>query len=123
MGVKSGSARASSCARAITDSRKACGVWQRSRLSRRGIRVITPSLTTTMVSDVGTATPTASAEPSAATQSAMIRWPTSGRAASCSSTPQSPGLPAAVCALTAAIARRVDPGRVVPPSMIPISLR
>ena len=107
----------------MTDSRKACGVWQRSRLSRRGICVITPSATTTMVSAVGTATPSASTRSSAATQSAMIRWSTSGRAASWNSTPQSPSSPAAVrLALIALIAARVEPGREAPPSMTAVSL-
>ena len=96
MGAKPGSAAASSCARVITGSRKHCGVWQRSSVSRRGIDCITPLAVTTMVSDAGTATPAASCTRSAATQSAMIRWSTSGRAASCSSTPQSPGAAPAV---------------------------
>ena len=113
----------------MTGSRNPCGVWQRRRLSRRGIWVITPFSTTTMVSAVGTATPSASTRCSAATQSAMIRWPTSGRAASWNSTAQLSGLAsgpmsrwAPARAWIAAIAARVEPGRVVPPSMTPVSL-
>ena len=114
MGENPGSAAASSCARVITESRKHCGVWQRCSVSRRGIDCITPLPVTTMVSDAGTATPAASCSASAATQSAMIRWSTSGRAASCSSTPLSspPAPPAAI----AASATRTDSGRVWPPS-------
>ncbi len=101
----------------ITESRKHCGVWQRCSVSRRGIDCITPLPVTTMVSDVGTATPAASCSRSAATQSAMIRWSTSGRAASCSSTPQSsPGLAPASREAIAASATRTDSGRVWPPS-------
>jgi hypothetical protein len=73
VGAKSGSAAASSWARAMTGSRKHCGVWQRHSVSRRGIVCITPLAVITMVSDAGTATPAASCSPSAATQSAMIR--------------------------------------------------
>ena len=121
MGEYPGSAAASSCARVITDSRKHCGVWQRCSVSRRGIDRITPSAVTTMVSDAGTATPAASCSASAATQSAMIRWSTSGRAASCSSTPQS--APPAPPAAMAASAARVESGRVWPPSMTPVTFR
>ena len=105
----------------ITESRKHCGVWQRCSVSRRGIDCITPLPVTTMVSDVGTATPAASCSRSAATQSAMIRWSTSGRAASCSSTPQSS--PSAPPAAIAASATRVDSGRVCPPSMTAVTFR
>ena len=87
----------------MTGSRKHCGVWQRHSVSRRGIVCITPLSVITMVSEVGTATPAASCTSSAATQSAMIRWSTSGRAASCSKTPQSPG---------PAMALQRHPGRV-----------
>ena len=119
----------------ITESRKHCGVWQRCSVSRRGIDCITPFSVTTMVSDAGTATPAASCSRSAATQSAMIRWSTSGRAASCSSTPTSSGglggssprrQQSVTCGWPAAIAlsaTRVDSGRVSPPSMTAATLR
>jgi hypothetical protein len=42
-------------------------------VSRRGIPVTTPSATSTIVSDDGTATPIARSVASALTQSAMIR--------------------------------------------------
>jgi len=71
--VNPGSAAASWWARAITGSRKHCGVWQRHSVSRFGIECITPLFVITMVSEAGTATPAASCTPSAATQSAMIR--------------------------------------------------
>ena len=133
MGEYPGSAAASSCARVITESRKHCGVWQRCSVSRRGIDCITPFSVTTMVSDAGTATPAASCSRSAATQSAMIRWSTSGRAASCSSTPAG-GLGGVVPpeaaerhrawpAAIALSATRVDSGRVCPPSMTAATLR
>ena len=111
-----GSATASSCALRITDSRKPCGVWQRRSVSRCGIPVIRPSSTTTIVSEVGTATPTAWYVSRARTQPAMVAWSSSGRAASWNSTLPSAGP-------SAAIARRVDSGRVFPPSMIPVTLR
>ena len=110
--ANAGSATASSCAWRITDSRKPCGVWQRRSVSRCGIPVIRPSSTTTIVSEVGTATPTAWYVSSARTQPAMVAWSSSGRAASWNSTLPSAGP-------SAAIARRVDSGRVFPPSMIP----
>jgi hypothetical protein len=109
----------------ITGSRKHCGVWQRHSVSRRGIECITPSSAMTMVSEAGTATPAASWTASAATQSAMICWSTSGRAASCSSTPQSAGSPPsrAMAWPIAASATRVDCDRVAPPSMTAVTLR
>ena len=118
MGTNSGSAAASSCARAITDSRKHCGVWQRSRVSRGGTCDITPSAAITIVSAVGTAVPTASCVRSAATQSAITRWVTSGRAASCSSTPVvSAGYLMARCAS----ALRTESERVRPPETIALT--
>ena len=117
--MKSGSAAASSWARVITESRKHWGVWQRSSVSRRGIDSITPFSVTTMVSEAGTATPAASWTRNEATQSAMIRPSTSGRAASCSSTPTSPGCVRAM----AASATRVESGRVTPPSMTALTFR
>jgi hypothetical protein len=51
-------------------------------VSRRGIAVMIPSLTSMIVSDEGTATPIARCPASAATQAAMIGPSTSGRAAS-----------------------------------------
>ena len=114
--ANAGSATASSCALRITDSRKPCGVWQRRSVSRCGIPVIRPSSTTTIVSEVGTATPTAWYVSRARTQPAMVAWSSSGRAASWNSTLPSAGP-------SAAIARRVDSGRVFPPSMIPVTLR
>ena len=76
---------------------------------------ITPLAVTTMVSDAGTATPAASCSPSAATQPAMIRWSTSGRAASCSSTPHSSAPP------IAASATRVESDRATPPAITPVT--
>ncbi len=134
----SSSASASSCARLMTERRKPCGVWQRPSDSRGGIDVISPPATSTIVSAVGTTTPSASAPASAATQSAMIRWSTSGRAASWNSTLQSavsplpsgvlpsralPSGPLASRALRCSIARLVEPGRSTPPGMMPLSLR
>jgi hypothetical protein len=77
--------------------------------------VTTPSLTSTIVSDDGTATPIARSVASARTQSAMIRCPTRGRAASWKSTSHS-SWP------SAAIAARVESVRVAPPSMTPVTL-
>ena len=78
--------------------------------------VMTPSLTTAIVSEEGTATPTARCTASAATQSAMIRWSTSGRAASWNSTSHS-------SPPSASMAHRVDSTRDGPPAMTPASLR
>ena len=78
--------------------------------------VTTPSLTSTMVSDDGTATPMARSAASALTQSAMIRWSTSGRAASWNSTSHS-------ASPSAAMAQRVESVRVTPPSMTAVTLR
>ena len=99
----------------MTGSRKHCGVWQRHSVSRRGIVCITPLSVITMVSEAGTATPAASWTSSAATQSAMIRWSTSGRAASCSSTAQSAESPMAPSAT------RVESERATPPAMTPVT--
>jgi hypothetical protein len=63
------------------------------------------------VSEDGTAVPTASCPArSAATQDAMIRWSTSGRAASWNSTPHS-----ASAAPSAASAARVESDLAAPP--------
>src|ERR1700733_5622918 len=71
----------------MVSRRKPWGVCARYRVSRAGTLAITPSATTRIVSEVGTAVPIASCFSSAATQSAMICCGTSGRAASWKRTP------------------------------------
>jgi hypothetical protein len=79
---------------------------------------ITPSSATTIVSAVGTAVPAASYLASAATQSAITRCVTSGRAASCRSTPvDSAGYRADRCAS----ALRTESHRVAPPAMMALT--
>ena len=72
-------------------------------------------MTTTIVSEEGTAVPTASCPPrSADTHDAMIRWSTSGRAASWNSTPHSVAEPGAA-GPSAARAARVESDLAAPP--------
>ena len=84
--------------------------------SRGGISTIRPSSTTTIVSDDGTATATASASSRAATHSAMIRPSTNGRAASWKSTRASSG-----SVSSADSAHSVESVRLAPPSITPVT--
>lgn len=98
-------------------SRNPWGVWKRHSDARGGMLATRPSSTMTMVSEEGTPTATASCVSSAASTRSITGASTNGRAASWKSTRVSPGCPA-----SAPSAATVDPVRVSPPSITPVTL-